>query len=271
MNEFSTDLLSSGKCPGSIAEGANQSNSAEEQGSQSTIFPAAKNKAHSREILIIEDDVSLAGFLAAELEERNFGVDQLHDGEAALQALQSNRRYDLLILDLNLPRIDGLTILTTIRPNQPKLPILVLTARSGVEHRVQALNSGADDCLTKPFSLLEFTARVQALLRRNSGSVPNCSAVADLKFDRDQRRVERQGRRIELTPREYALLDVMMQNAGRPVSRAMLLEEVWSTSPESSTNIVDVYMKYLRDKINLPGEVRLIHTIRGFGYELRAS
>ena len=271
MNEFSTDFLLSGKCAGSIAEGATQSNGAEEQGSQSTISPAAKNKAHSHAILIVEDDVSLAGFLAAELEELNLDANQVHDGEEALQALESSRRYDLLILDLNLPKVDGLTILTKVRPKQPKLPILVLTARSGVEHRVRALNSGSDDCLTKPFSLLEFTARVQALLRRNSGPVPNCSSVADLKFDRDQRRVERRGRRIELTPREYALLDVMMQNAGRPVSRATLLEEVWSTSSESPTNIVDVYMKYLRDKIDLPGEVRLIHTIRGFGYELRAS
>jgi two-component system copper resistance phosphate regulon response regulator CusR len=149
------------------------------------------------------------------------------------------------------------------------LPVLVLTARSRVEDKVLALQSGADDCLTKPFSLLELMARVSALLRRNSGLIPNCSTVGDLTLLRDERRVERNGRRIDLTPREFAILDVMMRNAGRPVSRATLLAEVWNTSSEPTTNIVDVYMKYVRDKIDLPGEPRLTHTVRGFGYELR--
>jgi two-component system copper resistance phosphate regulon response regulator CusR len=149
------------------------------------------------------------------------------------------------------------------------LPVLVLTARSRVEDKVLALQSGADDCLTKPFSLLELMARVSALLRRNSGLIPNCSTVGDLTLLRDERRVERNGRRIDWTPREFAILDVMMRNAGRPVSRATLLAEVWNTSSEPTTNIVDVYMKYVRDKIDLPGEPRLTHTVRGFGYELR--
>jgi DNA-binding response OmpR family regulator len=138
--------------------------------------------------------------------------------------------------------------------------VLVLTARARVEDRVHALEAGADDCLNKPFSLTEFIARVHALLRRNSGQVPNCSTIGDLTINRDERRVERNGRRIELTPREYAILDVMMRNAGRPVSRAALLEQVWN-----------VYMKYVRDKIDLPGEPKLTHTVRGFGYELRIS
>jgi two-component system copper resistance phosphate regulon response regulator CusR len=206
-----------------------------------------------------------------ELQADRFIVNEIHDGEQALEALNANRRYDLLILDLNLPSLDGLSLLKQVRPTQPRLPVLVLTARARVEDRVDALQAGADDCLTKPFSLAEFNARVHALLRRNSGQIPNCSTVGDLSIFRDERRVERNGRRIELTPREYAILDVMMRNAGRPVSRATLLEEVWNMSSESATNIVDVYMKYVRDKIDLPGEPRLTHTVRGFGYELRVS
>jgi two-component system copper resistance phosphate regulon response regulator CusR len=206
-----------------------------------------------------------------ELQADRFIVNEIHDGEQALEALNANRRYDLLILDLNLPSLDGLSLLKQVRPTQPRLPVLVLTARARVEDRVDALQAGADDCLTKPFSLAEFNARVHALLRRNSGQIPNCSTVGDLSIFRDERRVERNGRRIELTPREYAILDVMMRNAGRPVSRATLLEEVWNMSSESATNIVDVYMKYVRDKIDLPGEPRLTHTVRGFGYELCVS
>jgi DNA-binding response OmpR family regulator len=227
-------------------------------------------KTAGRRILIVEDDVSLAGFLNGELQAQGLGVDEVHDGEEALRVLEAKRRYDLLMLDLNLPKLDGISLIRRLRPVQPRLPILVLTARSRVEDKVQALESGADDCLSKPFSLIELLARVQALLRRNSGLVPNCSTIADLTMYRDQRRVERNGRRIDLTPREFAILDVMMRNAGQPVSRATLLEEVWNMpSSESSTNIVDVYMKYVRDKIDLPGEPRLTHTVRGFGYELR--
>jgi DNA-binding response OmpR family regulator len=147
--------------------------------------------------------------------------------------------------------------------------MLVLTARSRVEDKVMALQSGADDCLTKPFSFAELLARVQALLRRNSGLIPNCSKVGDLALYREERRVERNGRRIDLTPREFAILEFMMRNPGRPVSRATLLEEVWNMPSDPSTNIVDVYMKYVRDKVDLPGEVKLTHTIRGVGYELR--
>ena len=230
-----------------------------------------RHKSQCRHVLVVEDDPSLSSFLGMELEADHFVVDLIHDGAEALQALQAKRRYDLLILDLNLPNLDGLSLLKKLRPAQSRLPVLVLTARARVEDRVHALQAGADDCLTKPFSLAEFKARVQALLRRNIGQVPNCSTVGDLSIYRDERRVERNGRRIELTPREYAILDIMMRSAGRPVSRATLLEEVWNMSQESSTNIVDVYMKYVRDKIDLPGEPRLTHTVRGFGYELRVS
>jgi len=224
-----------------------------------------------RRILIAEDDVDLAEFLSTELREQRFTVDVIHDGEEAFAALQEQGRYNLLILDLNLPKLDGIALIDRLRPLQPRLPVLVLTARSRVEDKVMAIQTGADDCLTKPFSLLELVARVHALLRRNSGTVPNFSKVGDLTLFREERRVERNGRRIDLTPREFAILDVMMRNAGKPVSRATLLDEVWNMPGEPSTNIVDVYMKYVRDKIDLPGEPRLTHTIRGFGYALREA
>jgi DNA-binding response OmpR family regulator len=233
--------------------------------------PVGCTTALGQRILIVEDDESLAGFLSEELRSQGFTVEQLADGERAVASLTEKRRFDLLILDLNLPKLDGIHVIREIRPLRPKLPILVLTARTRVEERVQALETGADDCLTKPFSQIELQARVHALLRRNSGLIPNCSMVGDLALYRDEHRVERNGRRIDLTPREFAILEVLMRNPGHAVSRATLLEEVWNMSSESATNIVDVYVKYVRDKIDLPGEARLTHTIRGFGYELRTA
>jgi DNA-binding response OmpR family regulator len=231
--------------------------------------PQTYNPLTPRRVLIVEDDVSLAGFLASELQSENFIADLVHDGEAALAILQEGRRYDLLILDLNLPKIDGITLLQRIKPAHPRLRMLVLTARSRTQDKVKALHSGADDCLTKPFSLVELFARVHALLRRDAELIPNCSKVGDLTLNREERRVERNGRRIDLTPREFAILELLMRNVGRPVSRATLLEEVWNMPPDPSTNIVDVYMKYVRDKVDLPGEPKLTRTIRGVGYELR--
>ena len=232
---------------------------------------ADRSSAVGRKILVVEDDVPLSGFLTEELQSQGFLVEQVFDGEAALALCAEKRRFDLLILDLNLPKLDGISLIRYLRPAQSRLPILVLTARSQVEEKVNALQTGADDCLTKPFSLIELLARVHVLLRRNSAMAPNCYTVGDLTLWRDEHRVERNGRRIELTPREFAILEVLARNVGHPVSRAALLEEVWNMSPESATNIVDVYMKYVRDKIDLPGETRLTHTIRGFGYELRAD
>jgi DNA-binding response OmpR family regulator len=249
---------------GEIASAAANSNLAKT--GQST---PAFNALAGRRILVVEDDVSLAGFLVSELEAENFAVDMVHDGESALSKLEDERRYDLLILDLNLPKLDGIGLLERAKPVHPRLRMLVLSARSRVEDKVKALQSGADDCLTKPFSFSELLARVQALLRRDSGVVANCSTVGDLTLNREERRVERNGRRIDLTPREFAILEYMMRNAGRPVSRATLLEEVWNMPPDPTTNIVDVYMKYVRDKVDLPGERKLTHTIRGVGYELR--
>jgi two-component system copper resistance phosphate regulon response regulator CusR len=229
------------------------------------------NPSRARRILFVEEDTSLASFLSSELRSQGFDVDHLTDAEEALGRLEDKNPYDLLILELNLSKLDGITLIKRIRPILPKLPVLVVTARNRVEDKVLALQTGADDCVTKPLSLAELIARVGALLRRNTGHVPSCTAVADLVLYREERRVERAGRRIELTPREFALLDVMMQNAGHPVPRSTLMELVWNVSSEPSTNIVDVYMKYVRDKVDQPGQPKLIHTVRGFGYEIRPN
>ena len=233
--------------------------------------PSSGNGTSGRKVIVAENDNSLAGFLKEELNSQGFVVDHVSDGEAALAALEAKHHFDLLITGLDLPKLDGISLIRKTRPGQPKLPILVLTARSRVEDRVHALQSGADDCMNKPFSLLELLARVHALLRRNSGMISDSSTVGDLKLYRQERRVERNGRRIELTPREFAILEVLMRNPGHAVSRATLLEEVWNMPPDSTTNIVDVYVKYVRDKIDLPGEQKLTQTVRGFGYELRVA
>jgi len=227
-------------------------------------------RASGRQILIADRDKAVAGFLSAELEADGFHTEQIHDGEAAWSTLEAAKGFDLLILDLSFPKADGTYALDRLALEHPGLPVLVLSSNKAVDEKVRALHAGADDYLTKPLSVREFLARVHALLRRTSLSVPNQSAVGDLTIHRDELRVERNGRSIELTPREFALLDALMQNAGRPVSRKTLLQNVWK-SAESSTNIVDVYMKYVRDKIDHPGENPLVRTVRGFGYELRNS
>ena len=222
-----------------------------------------------RNILIVDEDASLANFLSQELQAESFAVEVLHDGEAALRSLQEDGRHDLVILDLNLPKLDGMSLIRRVRPEKPRLPMLVLTASSRVEDKVLAFQSGTDDFLAKPFSFAELLARVQALLRRHTGVIPNVSEVGDLRLYREERRVERNGRRIDLTPREFSILEYMLQHVGHPVSRATLFEKVWHMPHQPSTNIVDVYMKYVRDKVDGPGERKLTHTVRGFGYEFR--
>jgi DNA-binding response OmpR family regulator len=194
-------------------------------------------------ILVVEDDAPLASFVRKGLEAEHYAVDVAPDGELArLMALDSE--YDLLILDLNLPKLDGISVLNAVRPKKPSLPVLVLTARSRVEDRVQSLDTGADDCLIKPFSFTELSARVRALLRRGPRTVEAVLRVADLELDRVERKVERAGRRIELTSKEFALLEYLMRNAGRRVTRAMIVEHVWNLSFDTTTNIVDVYINY---------------------------
>lgn len=232
------------------------------------LTPRDTDSPAKQRILIAEEDASLAAFLSRELQAGSYAVELVHDGEAALKALEEDRRYDLVILDLNLPLLDGASLMQRVRPIKPRLAMMVLSARSRVEDKVMAFQSGADDFLSKPFSILELMARVQALLRRHSGMIPNTSRVADLTLHREEYRVERNGRSIEMTPREFAILEYLMRNAGRPVTRATLFEEVWKAPHDPSTNIVDVYMKYVRDKVDRPGERKLTHTIRGVGYEI---
>src|SRR5580698_4951549 len=221
-------------------------------------------------ILIAEDDAPLASFVKKGLEAEHYAVDTSADGEQA-RAMASEFDFDLVVLDLGLPRLDGISILRYVRTRKPSMPILVLTGRARVEERVQCLDLGADDFLSKPFSFSELSARIRALLRRSRLPTESVLTVEDLKLDRVERRVERAGKRVELTSKEFALLEYLMRNAGRRVTRAMIIEHVWNLSFDTCTNVVDVYINYLRRKIDDGSALRLIHTIRGVGYELSGS
>jgi DNA-binding response OmpR family regulator len=220
-------------------------------------------------ILIAEDDAPLAAFLRKGLEAEHYAVDVAADGQSACD-LVASYDYDLLLLDLNLPKRDGITVLRDVRLVKEGVPILVLTGRTRVEDRVTTLDQGADDYVTKPFSFSELSARVRALLRR--GKVPQqvTLQVDDLTLDRIEHRVERGGRRIELTSKEFALLEYLMRNAGRCITRAMIIEHVWNISFDTTTNVVDVYINYLRKKVDDQAPRKLIQTVRGSGYVLGA-
>ncbi len=194
-------------------------------------------------ILIAEDDSALASFVKKGLDAEHYAVDVSNDGEQA-RAMAGEFDYDLVVLDLNLPRLDGVTILRYLRTRKPSMPILVLTGRTKVEDRVQCLDLGADDYLGKPFSFSELSARIRALLRRCHLPAESVLTVEDLKLDRVERRVERAGRRIDLTGKEFALLEYLMRNAGRRITRAMIIEHVWNLSFDTCTNVVDVYVNY---------------------------
>jgi DNA-binding response OmpR family regulator len=220
-------------------------------------------------ILIVEDDLALAGFLQKGLEAEHYAVDLSADGQQASE-LTAEVDYDLIIMDLNLPTLDGVTLLRQIRTRKPHVPILILTGRTRVEDRVQCLDLGADDYMLKPFSFSELSARLRALLRRSHVPGDAVLAVDDLRLNRVEHRVERGGKRIELTSKEFALLEYLMRNSGRRITRSMIIEHVWNLSFESCTNVVDVYINYLRRKVDDGWPKRLIHTIRGVGYELSA-
>ena len=218
-------------------------------------------------ILVAEDDVALAKFLRKGLETENYAVDCVNNGEEA-QQLAEAYDFDLVLLDVNLPGRNGFDVLTRLRRLKPSLPVLLLTAYGKIEDRVRGLDLGADDYIVKPFSFTELCARIRALLRR--GQRPNAQVlqVDGIELNRTERRVQRDGKAIELTPKEFALLEYLMLNQRRRVTRAMIIEHVWDISFEGSTNVVDVYINYLRAKVDEGFEPKLIRTIRGVGYQL---
>ncbi|MGE3841895.1 MAG: response regulator transcription factor [Vicinamibacterales bacterium] len=219
-------------------------------------------------ILVVEDESKVARFIESGLAEENLDVDVARDGASALRRIESGG-YDLLILDVMLPDVDGFAICRRVRAMGLATPVLILSARSMVEDRVHGLDIGADDYLTKPFELAELRARVRALLRRHGEPTLVPITVADLTLDPVTRTVTRSGRHIELTVKEYDLLYYLMRHKGHPVTRQMIAEHVWGITWDRLTNVIDVFISHLRGKLELPGESRLIHAIRGVGYVIR--
>jgi DNA-binding response OmpR family regulator len=221
-------------------------------------------------ILVIEDEAKLASFLKKGLEQSGYEVDVAADGEQGYDKF-SSEEYDLVLLDLMLPRKSGWELIPLMRSSKPTLPILAITARSAVEDRVQGLNLGCDDYLVKPFSFVELLARVQAQLRRGTALGTNELRAADLVLDPVKRRVTRAGKVIELSNKEFALLEYLLQNKGQVVTRKMIVENVWDASFGNFTNVIDVYINYVRNKVDRGFEPLLIHTVRGVGYTLRSQ
>jgi two-component system copper resistance phosphate regulon response regulator CusR len=221
-------------------------------------------------LLIVEDDRKLAEFVARGLRAESFAVDLAGDGHEG-QRFIDTYPYDLLILDLMLPRVSGTELLRRVRDSHPALPILVLTARDATEDKVKHFEGGADDYLTKPFDFAELVVRIKALLRRTPLARTNVLRIANLELNRTTQQVRRDGQRIELTAKEYAVLEYLLSSPGRVFSRTMILEHVWDQSFEGVTNIVDVYVRYLRRKVDEPFARKLIHTVRGVGYCVRAE
>jgi len=219
-------------------------------------------------ILIIEDEKKVANFIKKGLEEEHYAVDTAYDGEMGLYMAEVNE-YDLIVLDLMIPKIDGLEVLKRIRGSKNNVPILVLTARDSVEDIVKGLDYGCDDYLTKPFEFIVFLARIRALLRREKIDKEPLLKIADLSLSLVTHKVTRKGKEIELTSKEYALLEYFMRNPDKVLTRTMISEHVWDYHFDSMTNVIDVYVNYLRKKIDKDFEPKLIQTIRGVGYIMK--
>ncbi len=220
-------------------------------------------------LLVIEDDRTIASFLVKGLQEAGFAVDHAEDGRKGL-ALALTAPYDAAVVDVMLPGLDGLTLIEELRRHKVRTPVLILSAKRSVDDRVRGLQAGGDDYLVKPFAFSELLARVQALIRRSTGETePTRLVVGDLVLDLIARRVERAGTAIELRPREFTLLEYLMRNAGRVVSKTMIMEHVWNYSFDPRTNVVDVLVFRLREKIDRGFESKVIHTVRGIGYVLK--
>jgi two-component system copper resistance phosphate regulon response regulator CusR len=215
-------------------------------------------------VLVVEDEKRIADFIGRGLESAGYTVAIAADGTSALEKMHA-LDYDLIVLDLNLPDMDGLKILEKIRNRKTAPAVIVLSARGNVEDRVKGLEMGADDYLVKPFAFVEFLARVKALLRRGA-NMPERFQVGDLVLDALRRKVTRAGENIELAPKEFSILEYLMRHRGKPLSRTMIVEHVWDMDYDGMTNIVDVYIRHLRSKIDDPSPVKLIHTVRGIGY-----
>lgn len=218
-------------------------------------------------LLLIEDEAKVASFVSRGLRSERFAVDVAEDGTRGWE-MAATYPYDLVILDLMLPGLSGPEVLRRIRGESPAMPVLVLTAKDDTGSKVQIFEAGADDYLTKPFAFAELVVRVKALLRRGPVVRNNVLRVADLELDRLTQQVRRAGIRVDLTGKEYALLEYLMANSGRVLSRTMIIEHVWDESFEGLTNIVDVYVRHLRSKMDDHFPERLIRTVRGVGYAI---
>lgn len=219
-------------------------------------------------ILVIEDEKKVASFIQRGLEAEHYQVDVAHDGEAGFLQLFDND-YDALILDVMLPKRDGLSILRDLRTRKLAVPVLMLTARDAIADKVAGLDQGADDYLTKPFAFEELLARLRALLRRGVSSPAPELTLADVRLDLVTHQVTRAGKRIDLTAKEFALLEFFLRQPGRVLSRALIAQHVWGVDFDTFTNVIDVYVNYLRKKIDTDFEPKLLHTVRGVGYVMK--